>query len=165
MPHNKNLTAKAAHARHHVNLRLERWHRRSLYACVGVLHLSGAAWLIARYFLRAAGEFGETVHPIEPWAIKLHGAAVMLVLFFLGTLLNSHVRRAIKSRRNLVSGWSMIGVMFFLTMTGFVLYYLASESTRPVWSLLHWAVGLAVPVMILVHMLAGRASRHGPRQE
>jgi hypothetical protein len=163
MPNNKNDTARAVHARHHVNLRLERWHRRSLYATVLVLFLSGAAWLIARYFLRPVTEFGETVHPIEPWSMKLHGASVMVVLFFLGSLLNSHLRRAVKSRRNLTSGWSLIATMVVLIVTGFVLYYLAGENDRPFWSLVHWALGLAVPVIIFIHVLVGRRSRQGPR--
>ena len=124
-----------------------------------MLVASGGAWLIARYFLRSAGQFGETVHPIEPWAIKLHGAAAMLMLFFLGTLLNGHVRSALKSGRNLMSGWSMITLFALLILSGFALYYVAGESDRPVWSQLHWIGGLALAVGIVVHIVLGRRTR------
>lgn len=153
-----------AHHKHasHINLRLERWHRRCIYASCLLLLLSGAAWLVARYFLRPVGPFGETIHPIEPWAMKVHGAATMAMLFFLGSLMNSHIRRALKSRRNLVSGWMMLATMTLLTLTGFALYYVASESDRPLWSRIHWIVGLGLAALMIVHVWVGRASRSKP---
>lgn len=165
MPHHKNDAVKAAQARLHINLRLERWHRRSVYASCLVLLASGAVWLVARHLLRPVGQFGETIHPFEPWAMKVHGAGAMLMLFFLGSLLNSHIRRALRSGRNLASGWAMIGTMALLTLTGFGLYYLAGESDRPQWSLVHWAVGLALPVLVVAHVLIGRASRKAPAHD
>ncbi|HZX29162.1 MAG TPA: DUF4405 domain-containing protein [Telluria sp.] len=153
-----------SHHRHtdprlHINLRLERWHRRALYTVMTVLFGSGALWLIARYFLRQPGEFGETVHPIEPWAIKLHGAAAMAALFFAGTLLNGHIRRALKSRRNLASGWSMIAALALLLASGYGLYYLASEAGRPLWSSAHWIAGLVFGPLAVLHVVLGRRTR------
>lgn len=164
MSHHKH-TDHAANARHHINLRLERWHRRCIYASCLALLLSGAAWLVARYFLRPVGQFGESMHPLEPWAMKAHGAAMMAMLFFLGSLMNSHIRRALKAKRNLASGWSMIGAMMLLTVTGFGLYYLAGESNRMVWSSIHWAVGLGLAVLVIAHVGIGRASRHNPPRD
>jgi hypothetical protein len=161
MLNRKSTAGKAAHALHHINLRLERWHRRCIYASAALVVASGSAWLVARYFLRRAGEFGEAIHPVEPWAMKLHGGAGMIMLFFLGSLMNSHIRRAIRAKRNRLSGWSMVGSMALLTTTGFGLYYLADERTRPLWSLFHWGVGLGLPLLMIVHVLAGRASRYG----
>jgi cation transport ATPase len=155
----RNQHASPPHARAHVNLRLERWHRRSIYVSWAVLVLSGAAWLLARYFLRPAGQFGETVHPLEPWAIKLHGAGAMAILFFLGSLMNSHIRRALKAGRNLVTGWSMIVAMAVLVVTAFGLYYAPGEGARQVWSLVHWIVGLGVAGLSIAHVLVGRSSR------
>ncbi|MDL2353735.1 MAG: DUF4405 domain-containing protein [Pseudomonadota bacterium] len=159
MPLHKLPTPGGAHSRHHVNLRIERWNRRSMYASVLVLLLSGAAWLIARYFLRPASQFGETVHPLEPWAMKIHGAGAMVMLFFLGSLMHSHIRRAVKARRNLASGWAMIMTMAMLVMTAFGLYYLADEASRPIWSTIHWVIGLGLAGLTVAHVLIGRASR------
>lgn len=127
-----------------------------------MLLLSGAAWLTARYFLRPVGQFGEAIHPLEPWAMKVHGAGVMILLFFLGSLMNSHIRRALKAGRNLTSGWSMIVLMVLLIVTGFGLYYLAREGDRPLWSLVHWIGGLGLAMLVIAHVLIGRASRHAP---
>ena len=159
MAHPKLPASGGTHSRHHVNLRVERWNRRSTYASILVLVLSGAAWLIARHFLRPASEFGESVHPFEPLAMKVHGAGAMAMLFFLGSLMNSHIRRAVKARRNLASGWAMIMTMAVLVMTGFGLYYLAGEASRPIWSTIHWVIGLVLAGLIVGHVLIGRASR------
>jgi hypothetical protein len=159
MPHHKHARPPVGTPSFHVNLRLERWHRRCLYASFALLALSGAAWLAARFFLRHAGPFGETVHPIEPWAMKVHGGAAMLVLFFLGSLMNSHIRRALKSRRNRVTGWIMLSGFSLLVGTGFGLYYVAGEGDRPLWSILHWVLGLAMVAGSAAHVAVGRAER------
>lgn len=91
--------------------------------------------------------------------MKLHGAAAMLLLFFLGSLLNTHIRRAIKSDRNLLTGWGMIGMMSALIATGYALYYVAGDSDRPLWSASHWIIGLAGSALFLLHIVIGRRSR------
>lgn len=151
------------HSLHHLGssakagrFRLERWHRYSMYGISGLLVVSGGAWLFAHYFLRAADTFGETVSPIEPWSMKLHGAAAMIALFFIGSLLNSHVRRANNARRNRGSGWTMAALLAWLTVSGYALYYLASETSRPAWSLAHSLLGLAFPLLLILHIVLGR---------
>lgn len=139
-----------------VPLRLERWQRRSVYAAGAVLTLSGLAWLVAHFFLVSEGEYGPIVHPAEPWAMKIHGAAAMLMLFYLGSLLNVHIRRALKARRNLGTGWTMITLSGLLTASGYGLYYLAGEQSRVLWSTTHWAIGLAAPLALYLHIRLGR---------
>lgn len=154
------------HSLHHpsnsqrqASLRLERWQRRSIYAVFAWLTATGVLWLAAHYFMRPVGEFGEGVHPLEPWSMKLHGAGAMAALFFVGSLLNIHLRRAVKSGRNLVSGWSMIVFLAALTISGYGLYYVASEESRPLWSIAHWVIGLAFPALVVLHVVLGRKSR------
>jgi hypothetical protein len=147
-----------ASTRHRPGFRLERWHRRSIYACGALLLLTGVAWLVARYFMRPASEFGETVHPLEPLAMKLHGAGAMALQFFAGSLLHVHIRRALKAGRNQATGWAMIGTVLFLVLTGYGLYYLAGEADRLAWSVLHWAVGLGAVVLFVLHVVIGRKS-------
>lgn len=146
----------AAHKR--MGFRLERWHRRALYATGAVLLLSGVAWLLLRYFMRPVSEFGETINPLEPWTMKLHGAAAMVSLFFVGSLLHLHIRRAVKAGRNLIAGWALVATLLFLLVTGYGLYYVAGEADRPLWSVLHWAAGLAVALLFVLHIVVGRKS-------
>jgi hypothetical protein len=138
------------------HFRLERWHRRSLYALVAALTLSGAVWLIAHFFLRQTSEFGETLHPWEHPAIQVHGALAMIALFLTGALLQLHMRRAHRAGRNRASGWSMVAAFAALSISGYGLYYLAAEQSRFWWSGTHWLLGLALPLLLLLHILIGR---------
>ena len=158
MRQRKNHQQRLAATQHQVNLRLERWHRRSMYAVCAWLAATGLLWLSAHFMMRSAGEFGETIHPLEPWSMKLHGAGAMIALFFVGSLMNSHIRRAIRAGRNLESGWSMIAVLLALVITGYGLYYLASENSRPIWSAVHWIIGLAFPLVLILHIVLGKKS-------
>lgn len=139
-----------------LGFRLGRWHRRSIYvACVALL-ASGLAWLLVHFFMRPASRFGEAVHPLEPWTMKIHGAAAMAALVLAGSLFHVHIRRAIKAGRNLVPGWTVLAAFVVLVVTGYGLYYLTDETDRPVWSALHWIVGLAAAVVFPAHILNGR---------
>ena len=141
-----------------VSLRLERWQRRAVYCSIALLTGSGLLWLAAHFFWRPVTEFGEAVSPLEPWSMKLHGAATLLFLFLLGTILNTHIRRALRGRRNLISGWTMIAFSGGLILSGYGLYYLSGESTRPIWSYLHWIIGIAFAAGIVLHIFLGRRS-------
>jgi len=159
------LNKHSKHSLHHpstlprpVSLKLERWQRRGIYAACAVLALSGVSWLIAHFWLRGAGEFGETVSPLEPWSMKLHGGAAMYGLFLLGTLLNGHIRRALKGRHNRGTGWTMVIVLSALVLSGYALYYVAGEADRPTWSAIHWVIGLALPFLGVLHVVLGRKS-------
>lgn len=139
-----------------ISLRLERWQRLAVYASIALLATSGMLWLAAHFWWRPVTQFGEGISPLEPWSMKLHGAATLVFLFLLGTMLNTHIRRALRGRRNLRSGWVVIGFVALLTFSGYGLYYLAGESARPVWSNLHWIIGLAFVAGFVLHIMLGR---------
>jgi hypothetical protein len=138
---------------------MERWQRRAIYAVLILLAGSGMAWLAAHYFLRSHGEFGEAIHPLEPWSMKLHGAAAMATLFFIGSVMNSHIRRAQRTGRNLAAGWTLIAALAALAVTGYGLWYIAGEDSRGIWSVAHWLIGLAFPVLLIWHIAHGRSLR------
>ena len=138
------------------NLRIERWQRRALYASVALLTLSGLVWIFAHYFWRPVTQFGEGVSPLEPLSMKLHGAAAIALFFFVGSILNGHIRRALKTRRNRLTGWSMAALLTVLTLSGYALYYLASENSRSLWSLVHWIPGCLLALALALHVRVGR---------
>ena len=141
-----------------ISFKLERWQRRSIYACGLGLLLSGAAWLVLHFFLRPVSQFGESINPLEPWTMKFHGAAAMAALFLICSVLHLHIRRAIRAGRNLVTGWVLIAMLSFMIVTSYGLYYVAGESDRPLWSLLHWVVGCTAALVFMAHILVGRRS-------
>jgi hypothetical protein len=137
-------------------IRLGPWHRRTVYAATGALVVSGILWLVLHYWMMAPGEFGETSHPLEPWMLRLHGAAAMAGLILYGSLLPIHIKRAWTIRRNVGLGITLSSLLLLLTVTGYLLYYAGGEDARPVISALHWVIGLSVPVLLVWHVIAGR---------
>jgi hypothetical protein len=156
----KQLLRHPSHAATPPGFRLERWQRRALYVSIVLLTASGLLWLAAHFFLRPVTEFGESISPLEPWAMKLHGAGTMALLFMLGTMLNSHIRRALRSSSsssssNTTSGWAIIAALLLLTATGYGLYYLAGENSRTIWSWSHWVIGIAFACGLPLHIALG----------
>ncbi|MFT5643624.1 MAG: hypothetical protein ACI83P_001171 [Janthinobacterium sp.] len=161
----KQTLRPPSHAPAPPGFRLERWQRHALYACIAALTASGLLWLGAHYFMRPVTEFGESVSPFEPWAMKLHGAAAMALPFLLGTMLNSHIRRALRAARNTASGWTMVAALALLVASGYCLYYVAGETTRPVWSLTHWIVGIGFATGLPLHIALGRKATTSQKSE
>ncbi len=140
-------------------MRLGGWHQTYLYAIGVILVLSGALWLWFHYFVRIEGDFGPTLHPLEPWWLRVHGISAAAFLIGFGTVLPGHVRRAWSAARNRVTGVIFFSVMLTLTVTGYLLYYVGDEAVRAVMSLVHWVVGLALPLLAVLHVWRGRVWR------
>lgn len=140
-------------------LPLSRRHQAWLHGVSAALFGTGAAWLAFHHFLQVPGEFGDQPHFLEPWWLKLHGGAAMVFLVLLGTLVRVHIPTGWRSRRNRVSGVGLVSVNLVLVATGWALYYLGSESVRPVLSTVHWGIGIALPLGLLWHARAGLRTR------
>jgi hypothetical protein len=140
-------------------LRLGRRQQGWLYGSTAALFLSGALWLALERFFRIEGELGETAHPLQPWSLRLHGAAAMLFLAVLGSLVRGHVRLGWRLRLNTSSGVSLFAACLLLSLSGWALYYVSGESARRWASATHTTLGLALPLLLAVHALRGRTIR------
>lgn len=138
-------------------MRLTSGHRQWVYWTGAGLFASGALWLVFHYFLEAQGEFGPTPHPLEHWWLRLHGAAAMLALLVVGSLLPIHVRRGWHQRRNLRLGIALSSALLLLTLSGYALYYFGGEDARPWISVLHWGIGVLSPLVLIWHITSGRS--------
>ena len=140
-------------------MKLSTGHRRWVYWSAAGLLASGALWLVFHYFVRTRGEFGDTAHPLEIWWLRLHGGCAMLALVVMGSLLPVHVRRGWHQRKNLFAGCMLGALALLLIATGYALYYIGDEVTRPWISALHWGVGLGAPLVLIWHVWRGRRAR------
>lgn len=138
------------------SIRLKRFHRSLLYTVVALLFFSGAAWAYWNYLTPSLGDF---VSSAKAWAMKIHGAAAMAILVLIGTLLTAHVRFAWRAGRNRGNGAFFLSVLGILTVTGYVLYYASGEKLRAWTSWIHLGVGLALPVLLVIHILSGKRTR------
>ena len=142
-------------------VRLGARHKRLAYATFALLWASGALWLLFHYFFSVEGDFGPEPHPAEKWWLRLHGLAAMLALVALGSLLTNHVRLAWQRKKNQRTGLPMLALTAWLAATGYALYYFSSDANAAWLPLLHWTVGLALPLALVAHVAIGR--RRAPR--
>jgi hypothetical protein len=140
-------------------IRLGRWHQTYLYSVGSILVVSGMLWLWFHYFVRVKGEFGPTLHPLEPWWLRVHGIAAAAFLIGFGTVLPGHVRRAWGTARNRVSGTIFFAAMMAMTLTGYLLYYVGVQVVRDNLAIVHWGVGLGFPLLTGWHVWRGRVWR------
>jgi len=133
--------------------RLDLPFRFAIYFAFATLFASGAAWLGADQMKESAN--GEIWQQAAAYLLKVHGGAAMLTVMLLGVF-PLHIGRAWRAKKNRATGIVMLACNAVLIATAFGLYYLASETLRPWASDLHIAFGLAIPLLFLAHVKAGR---------
>ena len=139
-------------------MKLSPRHLTWLYSVFSVLYLSGLLWIFLHYFFHYRSEMGEP-HPFEPLSLKIHGAAAMLALIMLGTLIPIHMKRGWAAKMNRGNGMILIGANLLLILTGYALYYAGKENLR-LWSCwVHSILGILFPVFLVWHIIEGRKSR------
>ena len=143
-----------ARAPYHAH-RLIRWQRLALYLTGALLLLTGGAWLAVHYSVGAGA--GELPHPLEVWALRLHGLLAFAGVFVLGVLAAGHIpqgwrlshRRRWESQRS--SGVLLCTIGALLVLSGYALFYFAPESVRPALGWAHAFVGVTMAVLIASH--------------
>lgn len=126
-----------------------------MYLVGGVLLLTGVAWLALHY--AAGASASELPHPLEAWAMRLHGLAAFASLFLLGIVAGGHVPHGWRlSRRHRFAhqrgtGLAMCALGAALALSGYLLYYFAPENIRPTLGWAHASAGLAMTLAIAIH--------------
>ena len=146
--------------------KLARWHVMLLTISGTLLWLSGAAWLLLHYYGQLQGEFGPETNPLEPWLLRLHGLVLIPALLGFGGLFIVHIPKGWNEQKQRIAGIALTAIFSLLILTGYLLYYLGSETLRDWTSLIHWAIGLGSPAIFVWHYL-GRTARktaNKPRQ-
>jgi hypothetical protein len=144
--------------------RMSRRRRLGLYFVGLGLWLSGGLWLLFHHFLLRQGELGLSAHPLEPWWLKVHGALAFASLWVLGLLWGVHVREGWALRLRRPSGAVLLGALALLIVSGYLLYYLGNEDARAITSIVHWGVGLAVPIAYSAHRVSPRIRPRSSRK-
>lgn len=134
--------------------RLTRRHERWIYAVSAILLVTGLGWLVDHYLFAGSEDFARGNY--EALWLQLHGAAAMLGLVVFGSLFPGHIVRAWRSGTNWSSGLGMLAVVAMLIVTGYGLYYVGDEETRPWISLAHWLTGLTAAGALALHVYLGK---------
>jgi hypothetical protein len=142
------------------SIRLKRLQRCFLYGVLVLLFLSGVTWACWNYLAASPSDFETNA---KAWAMKVHGAAAMAALVLIGMMLSTHVRFAWRAHRNRANGSIFLSAFAVLTITGYGLYYAGSERLRAWTSWIHLAVGLILPILLVIHIFLGRLTRSAGR--
>ncbi len=140
------------------SIQLSRRHEWFAYGVSAASFGTGAAWAWLHYLVDAPNEFGAP-SLAEIWLLKIHGAAAMGICVLLGTLLPLHINFAWRAGRNLRTGLSLLGLLLFLSGTGYGLYYVGGDTLRTWTSQAHLWTGLLFVPLLLIHGWRGRKSR------
>jgi hypothetical protein len=103
--------------------RMPAWQRN--FVLLGMLScsLTGTAYLLGHEFEIQRALLGT--HTVLAW----HGVAAILASIALGSILPFHLKAGLKSKRKLFSGFSQLGFLVILLISGALLYY-GSEEIR-----------------------------------
>jgi hypothetical protein len=135
--------------------RLRRWQRWTADTSGLALLASGAFWLVVHYTVGAGS--GDLPHPLEPWAMRLHGLAAMAALFAFGVMAAGHVPhgwRVTAARRGRTQrrlGVALLGLGALLVLSGYLLYYFIPEGARPLTGWLHSGAGVLMAALLVWH--------------
>lgn len=139
---------------------LKGWQYRALYATVGGLVCSGASWLAVHYLWGAGAD--HLPHPLEPWLMRLHGAAGFAGLFMAGMLAAAHVPQGwrmttcnLRLRQHKAgqrrTGLALCVLGGLAVLSGYLLYYFAPENLRALIGWCHAVLGLALSLLLPLH--------------
>ena len=135
-------------------MRLDRQLRAFTYLVFALLFASGALWFVADRSKDPLG--GGAWSDVAATVLMVHGGTAMVTLMLIGAIIPLHILRAWRARLNLATGIAIAFFNMVLIGTAFGLYYMGSEDLRPWISLVHLWFGLALPALLLAHVLVGR---------
>ncbi|NML91265.1 DUF4405 domain-containing protein [Sphingobium sp. TB-6] len=132
--------------------RLPSWQKWLIYTSFSLLVSAGVCWLVLEYFVRVDGEFGPERSPWQPTLLSIHGLACFAFLVAVGAMLPVHVRLGLLGKRNRKSGIATGGIILFMALTGYGLYYIADDSLRAWASTVHWLGGFTTVLIVSGHV-------------
>jgi len=88
-----------------------------------------------------------------------HATLSLLMAAIIGALWSIHMRAGWRRRKNHHSGLSLLIIMVLLGITAMGIYYFGDEQFSMLSSVTHMLMGIAIPVLLLVHVIYGRKSQ------
>ena len=143
------------------------WQRKLIYWTVSLLVLSGLIWLAAHWAMPSEQLLANDTAEINAklavsmqfkyWSIRVHSFVAMIVLIVIGSLIPAHMLARYKRTQNVWSGAVNIAAFIVLTLTGYMLWYVSEGGTKQWATWLHWAIGVALPIVLAVHIKLGKS--------
>jgi hypothetical protein len=125
-------------------------HKQFLYGLTALLWLTGVIWLYFKYACKT-DEWQFQTHPAQSMSLMIHGAVAMGFLVTFGSLL-FHIPQGWQQKLQRPTGITLLAICVSLILTGWGLYYLGNDDQRNIVSIIHWGIGIALPVILFFHV-------------
>ena len=135
-----------------IKIKMPGWFRKALYGLYATAWCSGSSFFVLKTWFVVEGEFGPVKHAWQFPALQLHGATAFLMMITLGFLLGAHVQHAWALGRHRKRGLALIILTSALIISAYLLYYIAQDGLREAIGYIHLAIGLSLPIALLLHI-------------
>jgi hypothetical protein len=125
--------------------------RVAIYAVLGLLWLSGCAWLLLDQFFESQGQFGRVPNPWEPAILLAHGVMAVFSMYLLGWVSARHVLRLWPGRLRRLSGGLLAALLALLGVSGFALFFVSDDRWQHAAAVVHDALGLGITGFAIQH--------------
>lgn len=123
------------------------------------LWLTGVLWLIFHYFMVRQTAFGPAPDPWEHRWLSMHGLFAFATLWVFGVLWGRHIVAGWRSGQRRATGTTLFLVLIGLVITGYLLYYPLGDDSPSAMAIWHWAIGLPLVIVFLIHRFWPALSR------
>ena len=144
---------------------MPRGQRAAVYLIVGVLWISGFAWLCLDQFAAQPGPFGSIRHPLQPPLLLAHGVVAVASLYLFGWIGARHALRWWVGGLRRMRGGTLASILALLILTGFALFFLSSDAWQRYTAAVHDVLGIAVTLFAIQHWFFGRRSARARAQK
>lgn len=131
------------------------WQRTFVICGMMACSITGLMYLLGHQFQIQRAAIGT--HNI----LVAHGIAAMLATLAIGSVLPFHLKAGYKSKKQWWSGFSQLGFLAVLLISGALLYY-GPEEIRDSVIDTHWIVGLLFFTIFMVHAFSKLRSTKRP---
>jgi len=124
--------------------KMPHWQRMFVICGMMACSITGLMYLLGHQFQIQRSTLGT--HTV----LAAHGVAALLATLAFGSVLPFHIKAGYKSRKQLWSGFSQLGFLAALLVSGALLYYGPEEMRDGVIDA-HWVVGLLFFAIFILH--------------
>ena len=122
------------------------WQRTFVITGMLACSITGSAYLLGQEFQIERALLGNHL------VLAGHGLTAMLASIALGSALPFHLKAGYQSKRKRFSGFTQLGFLLTLIVTGGMLYYGPADLREPTIQL-HWLTGLVFFAIFIFHSL------------
>ena len=142
-----------------ISTKIPKNYRYYLYLSLALSCLSGTAFWLLRNYGFVEGDFGPEAHFLQYPALQLHGFAAFSMLLCLGAIFTAHIPNTWYAKRAKNSGVILTTVLSLSALSAYSLYYLVNEDWHELLGNSHAALGLILPLFLILHVKVARKSR------